>query len=79
MGRFVHDAGFNAGGYFRTDCQASLCGSFSLAVSSSMLNLLIYFGLGNGQDIEGFGRGDARVPAPSRAWRVEGFLECSLM
>ena len=34
MGWFVHVAAFNAGGYFRTDRQALVYGSFSVSLSS---------------------------------------------
>ena len=51
MGRFVHAVAFNAGGYFQTDRQAWVCGDFSVSLSSSMPN---FFGLGYGQDAEGF-------------------------
>ena len=39
MGRFVHGAVFNARGYFRTELQALVCGSFSMSLSFLMLNL----------------------------------------
>ena len=42
---------FHAGGYFRTDRQALLCGYFLVSLSSS---IQICFGLGDGQDTEGF-------------------------
>ena len=44
MGRFAHGATFNAGGYFRTDRQVLVCGSFSVSFSSSMLNLFLTWG-----------------------------------
>ena len=51
MGRVVHGAVFNTGGYVCTDLQEALvCGSSLLSIFS-MLN---FFGLGDGQDIEGF-------------------------
>ena len=39
VGRFVHIEAFNAGGYFRTDRQALVCGDFFVPLSSSMPNL----------------------------------------
>ena len=39
QGGFVHVVAFNAGGYFRMDQQALVCGSFLVSLSSSMLNL----------------------------------------
>ena len=39
MDRFVHGATFNAGRYFGTERQALVCGSFSVSLSSSILNL----------------------------------------
>ena len=50
MDWFIHGEVFN-GGYFRTDCDALVCGSFLMSLSSSMLKL---FGIGDGQDIERF-------------------------
>ena len=37
MGQFVHAAVFNATGYFLTDLQALVCGSFSVSLSSSIV------------------------------------------
>ena len=51
MGRFVHLAAFNAGGYFRTNRQVLVSGDLFVSLSSSMPN---WFGLGDGQDTEGF-------------------------
>ena len=39
MGRFLYGAPFNAWGYFQTDSQTLVFGSFSVLLSSSMLNL----------------------------------------
>ena len=44
MGPFVHVEAFNAGGYFRTDRQVLVYGSFSVSLSSSMLNLFWSWG-----------------------------------
>ena len=44
MGRFVHVAAFNAGGYFRTDSQVLVCGDFLVSLSSSMPNLFWTWG-----------------------------------
>ena len=44
MDRFVHGPVFNAGGYFRTEPQALVCGSFSVWLSSLMLNLFSTWG-----------------------------------
>ena len=43
MGWFVHGAVFNAGGYFRTELQTLVCGSFSVSLSSLMLDLMLDF------------------------------------
>ena len=40
VGRFMHGPVFDAGGYFRTDRHALVCGSFSVFLSSLMLNLV---------------------------------------
>ena len=39
MGRFVHGAVFNAGGYFQTELHALVCRSFLMLRSSLMINL----------------------------------------
>ena len=40
---FINGAYFNAGEYFRTDRHALVCGSFSVFLSSSMLNLMWFW------------------------------------
>ena len=51
MGRFVHVVAFNAEGYFRTDRQASVS---EILRCHCHLQCQICFGLGDGQDTEGF-------------------------
>ena len=49
--RFVHIAAFNSGGYFRTDRQALIYGTFRC---HCYLQCQICFGFVDGQDTEGF-------------------------
>ena len=49
--RFIHDVVFNAGEYFRTDCQALICRSFSVSLSSSMLNLIWPWGWSENREV----------------------------
>ena len=43
-GRFVLVVAIHAGGYFRTDRQARVCGNFSMSLSPSITNLFWTWG-----------------------------------